>query len=274
MPTILIVDDSVSVRKALERILQNQDDLSVNPADSAEAALEILTDQDAPDLIIADVVMPGMDGFELCQVLKSDEHYSDIPVILISGIVNSSVTEQAHQVGALDVIKKPFNPTDLIPIIRDALSTHAPATTSEVSVSVAHVSGQSLDIASTDSDLGKAFTPFLEKPDIESVMLVSRAGECELSLGRELADTDALASYFKFFASAAGVMGDKLEAAPLNSVMLEYAGTCLLLQPVNENHTVVLALANMGVQSVARFLLKKQLPVIAEQLKAEAVSQG
>ena len=68
MPQILIVDDSVSVRKALERILKTRK-MEVEAAKSAEDALETLQTL-SPDLIIADVIMPGLSGFELCKSIK------------------------------------------------------------------------------------------------------------------------------------------------------------------------------------------------------------
>ncbi len=120
MTRVLVVDDSISVRKALERILAPQQ-LSVIAAESAERALSLMPEANA-DLVIADVVMPGMTGFELCQTLKNDPNYQHIPVMLISGIVNASVENQARQSGAVGVVKKPFTPDDLFPKIKQAMA--------------------------------------------------------------------------------------------------------------------------------------------------------
>lgn len=120
MTRVLVVDDSISVRKALERILAPQQ-MSVLAAESAEKALSLMPEAHA-DLVIADVVMPGMTGFELCQTLKNDPNYQHIPVMLISGIVNASVENQARQSGAVGVVKKPFTPDDLFPKIKQAMS--------------------------------------------------------------------------------------------------------------------------------------------------------
>ena len=121
MTRVLVVDDSVSVRKALERVLAPRQ-LEVVSASSAEQALEKVTLQ-RPDLVITDVVMPGMSGFEFCQMLKNTEPFTEIPVILISGIVDDHVLAQSRAVGAASVVTKPFTPEDLFPKIDSALAS-------------------------------------------------------------------------------------------------------------------------------------------------------
>ena len=122
---ILVVDDSVSVRKALERILSTRK-WGVIATGSAEEALEKLPGSN-PALVIADVVMPGMDGFALCRELKANARYQHLPVLLISGIVNADVERQAEEVGAAGIAKKPFTPADLFPKIETALAAAGPA---------------------------------------------------------------------------------------------------------------------------------------------------
>jgi CheY-like chemotaxis protein len=258
MPTVLVVDDSISVRKALERILVSHD-LTVVAVDSAEHALQALS-QSAPDLMIADVVMPGMDGFELCQTLKSDDQFNTIPVILISGIVNSAVEDQAKQVGATGVIKKPFNPTDLLPAVDQALQTKASGQDTKVT------SGSQARLPDGFDSLRSALTPFIDKADIESVLMVNAQGDCLLQLGQPLDEEATVASYFKFFASAANVLAAKLDTKALNSILLEYEGKSIMLKALRGNAYIMLVLKDVSVVSLARFLLKKQLPVIEEAL--------
>lgn len=263
MPKILIVDDSVSVRKALERILAPQN-LEVHTAESAEAALQVLQGHE-PDLIIADVVMPGMDGFELSQVLKADPQHKQIPIILISGIVNHSVQEQAKQVGAIEVIKKPFNPADLLPKIQKILNQSRAAKSLQSQEQVRPLQFSAHE-DKTFNALEAQIKPFLDKEDIESVMLVTAQGDCLFNLGKEIDDPATFAGYFKFFTSAASVLGDKLGARNLNSVLLEYHDKVLLMQRVNHEISIVLSLRDMTVLSVARFLMNKQLPAIEKAL--------
>ncbi len=267
MPKILIVDDSVSVRKALERILAPQN-LEVYTAESAETGLQVLNSHE-PDLIIADVVMPGMDGFELTQVLRADPKHKKIPIILISGIVNHSVQEQAKEVGAIEVIKKPFNPTDLLPKIQRILN-QSQAAKHRHSLEQAAPLQFTAHEDKTFKALELQVKPFLDKEDIESVMLVTAQGDCLLNLGKEIDDPATFAGYFKFFTSAASVLGDKLDASNLNSVLLEYHDKVLLMQRVNHDVSIVLSLRDMTVLSVARFLMNKQLAAIEKALYASS----
>ena len=141
MPRVLVVDDSISVRKALERVLAPRR-MDVSAAASGEQALEQLRVQ-VPDLLIVDVVMPGMSGFELCSSIKADAGLRHVPVILISGIVDEGVMAQAKEVGAVSVVSKPFTPDELFPKIDAALhglnATHAPSSSFEAVVQPAPV---------------------------------------------------------------------------------------------------------------------------------------
>ena len=115
----LIVDDSISVRKALERILNTRDIVTVT-AGSAEEAITLLPHSDA-EIIITDVVMPGMSGFELCKHIKAGE-MSHLPVVLISGVVDDEVNAQAAKAGASMIVTKPFTPEELFPKLEAALA--------------------------------------------------------------------------------------------------------------------------------------------------------
>ncbi|MCD0167485.1 response regulator, partial [Deinococcus sp. 12RED42] len=114
--TILVVDDSVSVRKALERILAPQG-YAVRMADSAENALLAL--EPLPDMILADILMPGMSGLELARILG--DRQLNIPVMLMSGIVDEVTQRDAQAAGACGVLRKPFTPTELLPAIEPHL---------------------------------------------------------------------------------------------------------------------------------------------------------
>ncbi|NTY00313.1 response regulator [Deinococcus sp. JMULE3] len=110
--TVLVVDDSVSVRKALERILAPQGYL-IRMADSAENALESL--EPLPDLVLADILMPGMSGLELTRIMS--DRGLNVPVMLMSGIVDEVTQRDAQQAGARGVLRKPFTPAELLPAI-------------------------------------------------------------------------------------------------------------------------------------------------------------
>ena len=107
--TILIVDDQPENIHVLANILQEHYD--VQAATNGAKALEIASGKNPPDLILLDIVMPDMDGYEVCRRLKADERTRDIPVIFVT--VKNSVEDEAYgfNLGAVDYISKPFQPT-------------------------------------------------------------------------------------------------------------------------------------------------------------------
>jgi CheY-like chemotaxis protein/predicted regulator of Ras-like GTPase activity (Roadblock/LC7/MglB family) len=341
MTRVLVVDDSISVRKALERILAPQQ-LSVIAAESGEKALSLMPEANV-DLIIADVVMPGMTGFELCQTLKNDPNYQHIPIMLISGIVNASVENQARQSGAVGVVKKPFTPDDLFPKIKQAMAKRGQAPAPQAAPRVATTPANVFDVsdmtptpipapqpqtmqpqamqpqtmqaqapvqpqaaqtqtaraqvpatkpaqvpapqAATQAQhpqmgiprptvrpalqispelrqrLMNAISPILEKSDVVSVMLVDGKGSCIIAAGQEPTDKNALAGYVKFITSAAMVLGQNIGDKDLKSLVLEYAQQCVVVTKT-EKIVVALVLRDITSLSIARYVLKKQIPEI------------
>ena len=105
-PRILVVDDSVETLMLLTDILANNG-YKILTASDGHTALK-LVEVEVPDLIILDVKMPNMDGYEVCHKLKSDEHSSRIPVIFISGLYDAVNKVKGFNVGGIDYITKPF----------------------------------------------------------------------------------------------------------------------------------------------------------------------
>ncbi|MBF0488143.1 MAG: hybrid sensor histidine kinase/response regulator [Nitrospirae bacterium] len=103
--TVLIVDDEPGFRQLLRQILQDKYNLSF--AGSGAVALE-LAQSIRPDLILLDIVMPEMDGYETCNRLKADATTADIPVIFISALSDSAEIVSAFKGGAVDYVRKPL----------------------------------------------------------------------------------------------------------------------------------------------------------------------
>ncbi len=106
LPRILVVDDSVDTLMLLTDILTNNG-YKVLTASDGDTALR-LVEVEVPDLILLDVKMPDMDGYEICHKLKSAEHSSRIPVIFISGLYDTSDKVKGFNAGGVDYITKPF----------------------------------------------------------------------------------------------------------------------------------------------------------------------
>ncbi|MBS1154012.1 MAG: response regulator, partial [Myxococcaceae bacterium] len=110
--TVLIVDDTRVGRMLVDTVLK-ADGHQVIEAESGLEALEML-EQIRPDLIILDVRMPGMDGFELCAKIKANPEVRRIPVIFLSAACSLDERVKGLSVGGDDFIRKPFEGADLV----------------------------------------------------------------------------------------------------------------------------------------------------------------
>ncbi|MCF9017024.1 EAL domain-containing protein [Pseudomonas syringae] len=117
--TILIVDDDVHVRDLLEVLLQNQH-YRTQTAESGERALEMVEKQ-APDLILLDIMMPGMDGYEVASRLKSGKTTSNIPIIMLSALDERSARISGLEAGAEEYLNKPVDSAELWLRVRNLL---------------------------------------------------------------------------------------------------------------------------------------------------------
>ena len=116
---ILLADDSITIHKVISITFGDEDfDLEiVSDGDSAVAkAREIV-----PDLVMADVSMPGKSGYEVCETIKSDPQLSHIPVLILAGTFEPINDEELKRVGADDFIVKPFESQELIDKVRNLL---------------------------------------------------------------------------------------------------------------------------------------------------------
>ena len=104
---ILVVDDSPANIRLLAAALKNKYD--VTAATNGPAALEIARSADAPDLILLDIMMPGIDGYQVCRELKSEVTTKDIPVIFVTSKSDQSDETTGLELGAVDYITKPFS---------------------------------------------------------------------------------------------------------------------------------------------------------------------
>ncbi|MFA9377258.1 MAG: diguanylate cyclase [Lachnotalea sp.] len=116
--SILIVDDSAFHCKYLLDILQGQYEVRV--VGNGRDAIAIACSDDPPDLILLDVVMPDVDGYEVCKRLKSIDMTSEIPIIFITGKMDEADEILGFELGAVDYISKPFNPI----IVKARVNTH------------------------------------------------------------------------------------------------------------------------------------------------------
>jgi DNA-binding response OmpR family regulator len=117
---IVIVDDNPQSLATLKRILINQG-YQVHPAISGEIALTLIS-KTLPDLILLDILMPGMDGYEVCQRLKADENTRNVPVIFISALGETMDKIKAFNVGGIDYVTKPFQIEEIVVRVKTHLT--------------------------------------------------------------------------------------------------------------------------------------------------------
>ncbi len=111
--TILVVDDVAENRKILATIIKKNTKYDVTLAGSGNAVLESI-ETNIPDLILLDIMMPGMDGYEVAQILKSREQTKDIPILFITAVTDIDSVVHAFETGGVDYITKPFNKSELL----------------------------------------------------------------------------------------------------------------------------------------------------------------
>ena len=111
-PRVLVVDDVNENISALNRILRPY--YTIMAAQTGEKALSLSQSDNPPDIILLDVMMPEMDGFELCTGLKADPKTADIPIIFLSGLHETENKVKGLELGAVDYVSKPFEPEEVI----------------------------------------------------------------------------------------------------------------------------------------------------------------
>ncbi len=122
MKRILLVDDHEMARQALKLFLE-QDGDACKEAEHGPAALAWLEQGRHVDLIVSDNQMPVMTGLEFLVQVKATSHFGTIPFILYSGNITDEIQRQAHQAGVMAVLNKPYNFSDFVAIVTQALET-------------------------------------------------------------------------------------------------------------------------------------------------------
>ena len=118
--TVLIVDDTETNVDILVDTLGEDYDIAV--AMDGESALEVV-EEDSPDLILLDIMMPGMDGYEVCKRLKDNPETAAIPIIFLSALTKADEKQKGLKLGAVDFLTKPFN----LSVMQDKVKQHLTA---------------------------------------------------------------------------------------------------------------------------------------------------
>ncbi|MDQ2984797.1 MAG: response regulator [Actinomycetota bacterium] len=118
-PRVLIVDDDPDIRRLCAINLQIEGFLVLEAEDGGRGLEQARSER--PDLVVTDVTMPGLDGFQLAEELRRDERTSQIPVIFLSGESGKANADRAQELGALAYVTKPFDGSALSSLVADVL---------------------------------------------------------------------------------------------------------------------------------------------------------
>ena len=120
MTTVLVIDDEAPIR-LLCRVNLEAEGMDVLEAADGPSGLEQARDE-PPDVVLLDVMMPGLDGWRVAEELLEDERTSEIPIIFLTARAEFRDRARGLDIGGVDYVTKPFNPLELAPLVRDLLA--------------------------------------------------------------------------------------------------------------------------------------------------------
>jgi chemosensory pili system protein ChpA (sensor histidine kinase/response regulator) len=118
-PLAMVVDDSITVRRVMERFLQRNGMRVVTAKDGLDAISAL--SENKPDIILLDIEMPRMDGYEFATHVRNDERVSDVPIIMITSRVGDKHRARAIEIGVNDYLGKPYQDSQLLDAIQRLL---------------------------------------------------------------------------------------------------------------------------------------------------------
>jgi CheY-like chemotaxis protein/predicted regulator of Ras-like GTPase activity (Roadblock/LC7/MglB family) len=300
MAKVFVVDDSVSVRKAVERLLAPRG-MAVTSCASGNEALARLPGE-APDLVICDLVLPDLDGYEVCRWLRQVPALAATPVLFISGIVDADVASRVAALGVEGILEKPFSGEDLVTTVEriltaSRLASPAPGRTASPAAATVPPPAADSAAASPASPGSPRIRALLSEvttlAGFRCVLILSPGspgspgsrgssgppGPRMLALAGELppvaSDSADLtpAALSGWLAAAASVAG-QLDLGEPGSAVLEAAAGTLLARRVDARATLVLLLASSAALGKARLYLAKLQRAILEVWDAPPAGAG
>jgi twitching motility two-component system response regulator PilG len=122
-PVVLVVDDSPTVRKIVQLTLQREHIQVVTAGDGLSALAAVADEQ--PDLILLDIMLPRMDGYNICQVVRKNMAYREMPIIMLSGKDGLFDKMRGKLAGSTEYITKPFDSMELVQTVKRHLDLAA-----------------------------------------------------------------------------------------------------------------------------------------------------
>ena len=193
-PTLLAVDDTADNLALLNDLLSKQ--YKVKLTNSGAKALKIAAAAPPPDLILLDIMMPGMDGYEVCRQLKLQAATRDIPVIFLTACADAEAERAGLEAGAVDYVTKPFNPPVLLARVRThlALKAHTDFLRDKSSFLEAEVDKRTREIQAIQDVTIHTLASLAETRDSETGNHIRRTQFYVKALARRLCENPGLAA--------------------------------------------------------------------------------
>ncbi len=122
MARVMAVDDDHVIRGLLEVNLEMEGHEVLTAVDGADALRKVA--EARPDLILLDVMMPNVNGWQVAEALKSDENYRDIPIVFLSARAMEADVRKGNELGVQAYVTKPFDPIDLMEMVNRLIAEH------------------------------------------------------------------------------------------------------------------------------------------------------
>jgi CheY-like chemotaxis protein/predicted regulator of Ras-like GTPase activity (Roadblock/LC7/MglB family) len=285
MAKVLVVDDSLSVRKVVERALMGRQ-IEVVCAATGTEALERL-EQESPDVVVCDVVMPDRDGYEICEFVKRHPRLGATPVLLMSGIVNDEVRERAARAQSADVLSKPFAADDLLRKLDALLAPRgiaapvaaAPAAAPVVAMLPPAVNGTSHpepDVAAPMPVTPSAAPPaaiagpgailrqFAAMDGVQWAVLADREGFLLEASSEGVVEPEVAGALSACLAESSDGLGRELGRGALHGIILEYEQGMVVLYTVGAAALLAIGLGEPAVLGKVRYFAKKTMPELLQ----------
>jgi len=291
MAKVLVVDDSLSVRKVVEKALEGRGMQVLSAASGAEALERI--ERDRPDVVICDVILPDKDGYQVCQFVRKHPSISATPVLLISGVDNGTVQARAAEVRSDEVMFKPFGVDELVRKIDSLLngrSNGSPAATNggsaatapaptpiqapapppasdDAAVPSAPAALEAGDRATLGEGLKRRLEELASTPGVRFAVLADREGFIIETAGDLTPGADEVAGALaSCLAEASSGIGRELGQGQLLGTILEYESGTLLLHAVSPSALLAVLLGDPGALGKVRYYVRKAVPELARTL--------
>jgi CheY-like chemotaxis protein len=284
MPKVLVVDDSLSVRKVVEKALAGRSVEVLSAASGTEAIERI--ERDRPDIVVCDVILPDKDGYQVCQFVRTHPLVGKTPVLLISGVVNSTVLARAAEVQSNDVMFKPFAADELVRKI-DALlagsangvvatqptapprASSAPVTPSPHHANRAQPAPRWADAGvspAAPGDLKSRLAALAGTPGVRFVALADREGFLIESAGDAVPEIEVAGALAACLSESSEGIGRELGQGGLQGMMLEYERGTLLLHGVGRSALLAVLVTDVAALGKIRYFVKKSLQGIQREI--------